>query len=164
MVRWPFAEREAWVREQLAMGMPVLVADKHNIKYILLDEYADEYCYIEKDGIEPFHSKAFFSHVITVLPALPASAHRKYAGIYYNYINCGLFPAFYERGGNQLDRSGITHLIAVDKADPAFFTMRAGRYDRAIEYLQKPQFNHAIDAEGKRHEIAVEGMDEIDDD
>lgn len=101
VVRWPFAEREAWVRQQLAMGMPVAIENKHGRRIVLLDQYVDEYYYIEIDGIERCCSKANFTNVIAVLPALPKDVSKASLDAMHAYQGVGLFPF----GG----KNGVTH-------------------------------------------------------
>lgn len=146
VIRHDFAEREAWVREQLAMGMPVVVADKDGCPRVLRE------CSIPGGTVSPayyaydggYYFAEDIAHVVTVLPALPARATAACIPLVCHYIACGLNLVLQVQDGRRESRL-ITKL-------PEIFDYMTDGMDQYRDF-----FTHAVDALGYIHKIAIEG-------
>lgn len=149
VIREPFAEKEAWVREQLEFGRAVVVEDMHGA-YALLWGYdaskPDRAQYATGTGWYPFE---VIAHVVTVLPALPSIPKTENdMRILSAYMAAGLKPVAQFGYPNQKywnwpceGHEVLTALVTES------------------DYKILPDgITHAVDAEGNRHEIAIKGV------
>ncbi|MCA9340410.1 MAG: hypothetical protein KDA17_05840 [Candidatus Saccharibacteria bacterium] len=139
VIRKPFDVE--WVREQLAMGAPLIVQllfdsveDDFNPPRIEIwkceDDFIDRTTHPEETGLRA-------AYIISKLPALPKHPTPEDAALLYRYASEGLFPRGYKDFKNQY----IWHVEALE-IDPLKY--------KGVE------ITHATDTEGNRVEVAIQ--------
>lgn len=94
VIRRPFDTE--WVREQLAMGVPV-IAERISLQRFLLvrDDHEGKYKGIKADSPYGYYSEGrtidiaphIFEYTITILPALPRNPKPEHAALLYRYAS-----------------------------------------------------------------------------
>lgn len=162
IIRRPFDAE--WVREQLAMGIPVVAWHRFWKKPVSLVN-----CYTSNDG-EVFYQGWFnqyetfsllgmvFTDTITILLALPRRLTPEHAPLLYRYCSEGIFA--YLKGNSYpfpkwsiRDESGIFVGISEDVQGNVvgkFLETEGG-------WPHNPVLEYATDTNGNRIEVAIEG-------
>lgn len=143
VIRRPFDAE--WVREQLAMGVPV-VTDLAVLLFAASEgRYYTERGYMVLDGARQHLPEA---RIKTILPALPKNPTPEHAALLYRYMAEGIYPVLV------CPDSELSFLLrGIDRFGNALYKNLADEYDGIS--LSLCEINYAVPETGGRCEVAI---------